>query len=245
MQKRIGSMVRIVEDDMLNIEENSIDSALLEKISNTKVIPADIAWSDLGSFDSIYNEFKKDKDNNAISKDILSINSHNNLIMSSGRMIATIDIDDLIIVDTDDALLVTKKGSSQNVKMVIAELKKRDSDLHTQHSTVHRPWGSYSVLLESNLYKIKKIVVKPGSKLSLQKHMHRSEHWIITSGTALVTIDAKTILLETNKSTYIPIGSVHRLENPGLIPLVIVEAQVGEYLKEDDIIRLEDDYCRE
>lgn len=242
--KKDGSMIRIAEDDMLDIEETSIDSALLEKTSNAKAIPMDIEWSDLGSFDSIYNEFKKDKNNNAVSKDILSINSSNNLVMSSGRMIATIDIEDLIIVDTDDALLVAKKGSSQNVKMVVDELKKRNSELHTQHLTVHRPWGSYSVLLESNLYKIKKIFVKPGSKLSLQKHFHRSEHWIVTSGTALVTVDNTTALLKTNESTYIPIGSVHRLENPGLIPLVLIEAQVGEYLKEDDIVRLEDDYCR-
>lgn len=239
-----GSMVRITENDMLNIEENSIDFALLEKTSKTKVIPVDIEWSDLGSFDSIYNEFKKDKNNNAVSKDTLNINSKNNLIISSGRMVATIDIEDLIIVDTDDALLIAKKGSSQNVKMVVDELKKRNSELHSQHLTVHRPWGSYSVLLESSLYKIKKIVVKPGGKLSLQKHFHRSEHWIVTSGTALVTVDDKTVLLKTNESTYIPIGSVHRLENPGLIPLVLIEAQVGEYLKEDDIVRLEDDYHR-
>ncbi len=247
--KKEGSTVRILESDMFNIEENSLDFALLEKTSKVKVIPADIEWSDMGSFDSICNEFKKDENNNAVLnnavlKDVLNINSKNNLIMSSGRMVATIDIEDLIIVDTDDALLVAKKGSSQNVKKVVDELRKRNSELHAQHLTVHRPWGSYTVLLESNLYKIKKIMVKSKAKLSLQKHFHRSEHWIVTSGTALVTIGDKTVLLKANESTYIPIGSVHRLENPGLIPLVLIEAQVGEYLKEDDIVRFEDDYHR-
>ncbi len=242
--KKEGSIVRISERDMSNIEDNSLDFALLEKTSKVKVIPADIEWSDMGSFDSIYNEFKKDENSNAILKDALSINAKNNLIISSGRMVAAIDIEDLIIVDTDDAILIAKRGSSQNVKWVVDELRKRNSELHAQHLTVHRPWGSYTVLLESNLYKIKKIIVKSKAKLSLQKHFHRSEHWIVTSGTALVTVDDKTVLLKANESTYIPIGSVHRLENPGLIPLVIIEAQVGEYLKEDDIVRFEDDYDR-
>ncbi|MCL4321819.1 MAG: mannose-1-phosphate guanylyltransferase/mannose-6-phosphate isomerase [Deltaproteobacteria bacterium] len=242
--KKDGSMLRILENDMLNIEENSIDFALLEKTPMVKAILADIEWSDLGSFDSLYDEFKKDENNNAVLKDALNINSKNNLIMSSSRMVATIDIEDLIVIDTDDALLIAKRGSSQNVKKVVEELKKSNSELHAQHMTVHRPWGSYTVLLESSLYKIKKIVVKPGAKLSLQKHFHRSEHWIVTSGTALITVDDKTVLLKANESTYIPIGSIHRLENPGLIPLVLIEAQVGEYLKEDDIVRLEDDYHR-
>ncbi len=240
------STVRVEEDDMSNIEENSIDFALLEKTGVVKVIYSDIDWSDLGNFDSIYNELEKDENNNAVTaaEDILSINSKNNLIMSDGRMVATVDIEDLIVINTDDALLISKRGSSQNVKKIVDELKKRNSELRTHHSTVYRPWGSYTVLLESNSYKIKKITVKPSAKLSLQKHFHRSEHWIVTSGTALVRVDDKEIFLKLNESTYIPIGSVHRLENPGLIPLIIIEAQVGEYLKEDDIVRLEDDYDR-
>ena len=159
-------------------------------------------------------------------------------------MIAVIDIDDLIVVNTDDAILISKKGFSQNVKKVVDELKNRNSELHTHHLTVHRPWSSYTVLFESPLYKLKKISVKPSAKLSLQKHFHRSEHWIVTSGTALVTVGDKETLLRANESTYIPVGFVHRLENPGLIPLVIIEAQVGEYLKEDDIVRFEDIYNR-
>ncbi|MCL4546309.1 MAG: cupin domain-containing protein, partial [Deltaproteobacteria bacterium] len=174
----------------------------------------------------------------------INVNSKKNLILSSGRTIAVVDIEDLIIVDTDDALLISKRGSSQNVKKVVEKLKELNSELHFQHLTVHRPWGSYTILLDSPAYKIKKILVKPKAKLSLQKHYHRSEHWIVTSGTALVTVDDKKILLKSNESTYIPIGSLHRLENPGLIPLVLIEAQVGEYLKEDDIVRIEDSYNR-
>ncbi len=241
-----GFMIRVKEEDMLKIEENSIDFALLEKTKSVRVIESDFDWSDLGNFDSIYGELEKDENNNAVNtkEDIVGINSKNNLIMSGGKMIAAIDVEDMIIINTDDAILISKKGSSQNVKKVVDELKKRNSELHTHHLTVHRPWGSYSVLLESALYKLKKITVKPGAKLSLQKHFHRSEHWIVTSGTALVTVGDKETLLRANESTYIPMGFVHRLENPGLIPLVIIEAQVGEYLKEDDIVRLEDDYNR-
>ena len=241
-----GFMIRIKEDDMLKIEENSIDFALLENTKSVRVIESDFDWSDLGNFDSIYNELEKDENNNAVNtkEDIVGINSKNNLIMSGGKMIAAIDVEDMIIINTDDAVLISKKGSSQNVKKVVDELKKRNSELHTHHLTVHRPWGSYSVLLESALYKLKKISVKPGAKLSLQKHFHRSEHWIVTSGTALVTVGDKETLLRANESTYIPMGFVHRLENPGLIPLIIIEAQVGEYLKEDDIVRIEDDYNR-
>ena len=241
-----GGMIRVKEADMLKIEENSIDFALLEKTKSVKVVESDIYWSDLGNFDSIYNELEKDENNNAVSskEDIVGINSKNNLIMSGGKMIAAIDIEDLIVVNTDDAILISKKGSSQNVKKVVDELKNRNSELHTHHLTVHRPWGSYTVLLESALYKLKKISVKPSAKLSLQKHFHRSEHWIVTSGTALVTVGDKETLLRANESTYIPVGFVHRLENPGLIPLVIIEAQVGEYLKEDDIVRFEDIYNR-
>ncbi len=243
-----GRMIRVREADMLKIEENSIDFALLEKTKLVKVMQLgiDIGWSDLGNFDSIYNALEKDENNNAVNskEDMIGFNSKNNLIMSGGKMIAAIDIEDLIIINTDDAILISKKGSSQNVKKVVDELKKRNSELHTYHLTVYRPWGSYTVLLESTFYKLKKITVKPGAKLSLQKHFHRSEHWIITSGTALVTVGDKEMLLRTNESTYIPMGFVHRLENPGSIPLTIIEAQVGEYLKEDDIVRIDDDYNR-
>ena len=196
------------------------------------------------SFDSLYAELEKDKDGNTISNAI-SIDSKNNLILSSERQIAAIGLEGMVIVDTPDALLVAKQGSGQQVKEVVSKLKERGSELHNIHLTVHRPWGTYTILEEQKNYKIKRIVVKSGKKLSLQKHLHRSEHWIVVSGTAKVTVGSESFLVRQNESTYIPMGEVHRLENEGRIDLVIIEAQVGEYLGEDDIIRLEDDFRRD
>ena len=175
----------------------------------------------------------------------ISIDSKNNLLISSGRQISTIDVEDLIIVDTPDALLVCKKGSGQKVKEVVKKLKENNSDLHNIHLTSHRPWGNFTVLEENHKYKIKRINVKPGKKLSLQKHFHRNEHWVVVSGTAKVTNGDDVFLVRANESTYIPMGCLHRLENPGKIDLVLIEAQVGEYLGEDDIVRIEDDYHRD
>jgi len=159
-------------------------------------------------------------------------------------MVTLAGVDDLIVVDTPDALLVTKRGNSQKIKEIVAELKGRETELCHIHLTAHRPWGTYTVLEESESYKIKRIVVKPGKRLSLQKHYHRSEHWIVVSGTAIVTLGDREITLKPNESTYIPIGETHRLENPGKIDVVLIEAQVGSYLGEDDIVRLKDDYER-
>ena len=159
-------------------------------------------------------------------------------------MIGAIDVEDLMIIDTADALLISKKGSGQKVKDIVSVLKSKNSELADTHLTVHRPWGNYTLLEENRFYKIKKIIVKPQKRLSLQKHLHRSEHWIVVSGTALVTIGDKEFILRPNESTYIRIGELHRLENPGKIDLVIIEAQVGEYVGENDIIRVEDDFKR-
>ena len=167
----------------------------------------------------------------------------NNLIYGVERKIATVDIDDLIIIDTGDALLVSKKGSSQKVKKVVAEIRK-NTDLHHIHLTAHRPWGTYTVLENNPKYKIKRIVVEAGKRLSLQKHFHRNEHWIVVSGTATVTVEDKTFMLRANESTYIKMGDTHRLSNEGKIPVVMIEAQIGEYLGEDDILRIEDDFQR-
>lgn len=172
------------------------------------------------------------------------MNSKDNFVYSSDRMITLADVDDLIVVDTPDALLVSRKGSSQKIKDIVQELKGRESELHHIHLTAHRPWGTYTILEESQNYKIKRIVVKPGKRLSLQKHYHRSEHWIVVSGTAVVTIGDKETLVKANESTYIPMGKLHRLENPGKIDVVLIEAQVGDYLGEDDIVRVEDDFKR-
>ncbi len=235
--------IRIKREDMLNIPEDSIDYAVMEKSDKVKVIPSDIDWSDLGSFDSLYEELPKDKDGNTQNDNHVGIDSKNNLIYGGERKIATVDIEDLIIVDTGDALLVSKKGSSQKVKQVVKQIQ-QDTDLHNIHLTAHRPWGTYTVLEEGENYKIKRIVVKAGKRLSLQKHMHRNEHWIVVSGTATVNVSNDTFTLRENESTYIKMGELHRLENQGKIPVVLIEVQVGNYLGEDDIIRIDDDYNR-
>ena len=236
-------IVRIKYDDMINIPEDSIDYAVMEKSEKVKVIPSDISWSDVGSFDALYEELPKDKNGNTINPNYIGIDSKNNFIYGNNRAIATVDIEDCIIVDTGDALLISKKGSSQKVKQVVNEIKKT-TQLHNIHLTSYRPWGTYTVLEESNGYKIKRIEVKPGSRLSLQKHFHRNEHWIVVSGTATVTVGDETRLVRPNESTYIKMGEVHRLENQGKIPVVLIEAQVGEYTGEDDIVRIEDDFKR-
>ena len=194
-------------------------------------------------FDALFEELPKDNNNNTINAKHISIDSKNNLVHGQDKYIATIDVEDLIIVDTGDALLVSKKGSSQKVKKVVAELKKT-TELHNIHLTGYRPWGTYTVLEDTPGYKIKRIEVKPGKRLSLQKHYHRNEHWIVVSGTATVTVGEKVTLIRPNESTYIKMGEIHRLENQGKIPVILIEAQVGEYTGEDDIVRVEDDFKR-
>lgn len=239
------SQYKIRLEDMNAIPEDSIDYAVMEKSDCVKVIPSDIAWSDLGSFDALYDELPKDSDGNTASDKHISIDSRNNLILSDGRQIATVDVEDMIIVDTGDALLISKKGSSQKVKNVVSELKKRGSELSNIHLTAHRPWGTYTVLEDTPGYKIKRIMVKPGKRLSLQKHFHRNEHWIVVSGTATVTVGEETLIVRPNESTYIKMGEIHRLANDGKIPVILIEAQVGEYTGEDDIVRIDDDFKRE
>ena len=239
-----NDLIRIKHEDMLVIPEDSIDYAVMEKSSIVKVIPSDFKWSDVGSFDSLYEELPKDIYNNTINENSILINSKNNFIYGNERIIATVDIENLIIVDTGDALLISKKSSSQKVKQIVTELKKRNLELHNVHLLSNRPWGSYTVLEDSNGFKIKKIVVKSGKRLSLQKHFHRSEHWIVVSGTATVTNNEKHFIVRANESTYIKMGDFHRLSNEGKIDLVVVEVQVGEYTGEDDIIRIEDDFKR-
>lgn len=240
----IDEMIRIKHEDMANIPEDSIDYAVMEKSSIVKVIPSDIKWSDVGSFDALYEELPKDENGNTKNDKYISVNSTNNLIYGSDRVISTVDIHDCIIVDTGDALLISKKGSSQKVKKIVAEVKKT-TQLHNIHLTGYRPWGSFTVLEDTPGYKIKRIEVKPGKRLSLQKHYHRNEHWVVVSGTATVTVGKDTKLVRPNESTYIKMGEIHRLANDGKIPVILIEAQVGEYTGEDDIVRIEDDYKRE
>jgi mannose-1-phosphate guanylyltransferase len=243
-KKTDDEMIRIDHEAMMSIPEDSIDYAVMEKSDKVKVVASDIDWSDLGSFDALYDELPKDENGNTQNENHISVDSRNNLVYGKDRKIATVDVEDLIIVDTGDALLVSKKGSSQKVKAVVNELKK-DTQLHNIHLTGYRPWGTYTVLEDTDGYKIKRIEVKPGKRLSLQKHYHRNEHWIVVSGTATVTVGDKVELIRPNESTYIKMGEVHRLENQGKIPVVLIEAQVGEYTGEDDIIRLEDDFKRQ
>ncbi|MFT5662560.1 MAG: mannose-1-phosphate guanylyltransferase [Sulfurimonas sp.] len=234
----------VLAKSVIDIESVSIDNALMEKLHNNfKVVPLVTKWNDMGSFDSL-DEICQDSFLETNNQDLISIESHNNCVVSSTRMIATLNVDNLIIVDTPDALLITTKGNSQGVKKVVNELHKRKSDLLTTPATVTRPWGTYTVLENTTAYKTKKIVVNPGKRLSLQSHFHRNEHWIIVSGTARVTVGEEIKLLKANESTYIPAGEKHRLENPGRIKLVMIEAQIGEYLEEDDIVRYEDDFNR-
>lgn len=236
--------IRLQMDDMKSIRSESIDYAVMEKSKKVNVIPSDIGWSDLGSFDSLYETLPKDKDGNTDSKNTIHIGSKNNLIIADDRLISTIDVEDLMIVDTRDALVIAKKGSTQKVKELVAEIKKRNPEMANVHTTAHRPWGTYTILEENTGYKVKQITVRPGAKLSLQYHHHRSEHWIVVSGIATVTVDDKTVDLKQNESTYIPKESKHRLANNTAEDLILIEAQVGTYLGEDDIVRLQDDYKR-
>ncbi|MBU3014234.1 mannose-1-phosphate guanylyltransferase/mannose-6-phosphate isomerase [Poseidonibacter lekithochrous] len=240
-----SDLIRISHQDMDLIPEDSIDYAVMEQSKKVKVVYSDISWNDLGSFDALSQEFEKDENGNSIDDNIITINSKNNFIHTSDRMITLADIDDLTIVDTPDALLITKKGSSQKIKDIVKELKGRDTELHNIHLTAHRPWGTYTILEDTPGYKIKRIEVKPGKRLSLQKHFHRNEHWIVVSGTATVTVGEERRLVRPNESTYIKMGEIHRLENEGKIPVILIEAQVGEYTGEDDILRIEDDFERE
>lgn len=237
-------VIRVSLEAMEAIPSDSIDYAVMEKSSLVAVVRSEFEWNDLGSFDSLEAIEKKDENLNTCDEYLLSINAKNNFVSTNKRLMALLDVDDLIVVDTEDALLITKKGSSQQIKSIVERLKEQNSPLIDNSPKVHRPWGSYHILEETEGYKLKTLVVKPGKRLSLQKHFHRSEHWTVLSGTATVTIDEKSFLVRPNESTYIPMGSKHRLANEGKIDLTLIEAQVGEYTGEDDIVRFDDDFDR-
>ena len=226
------------------IKPISIDYGILEKSKKVAVIPADIDWCDVGSWSSLDEVVEKDKDGNIKMGNVIDIGSGNSILYGGKRVLATIGLKDLVVVDTDDATLVCKKTDAQKVGKIVDELKRRGSEVHLTHRTVHRPWGAYTVLETGDRFKIKRIEVKPKAKLSLQMHHHRSEHWVVVSGTARVTNGDKVYNVHINESTYIPPSTRHRLENPGIVPLHIIEVQSGEYLEEDDIVRIDDDYER-
>ena len=238
-----------VEEAYNRVPEISIDYGVMEKTDKAAVVPLNTRWSDLGSFDAIYDVLDKDSDGNAVRINgrngyHIGVSSKNNLIMTE-RLTATVGVEDLIIIDTGDALLVAKKGESQKVKEVYKALKELGDERVIVHRTAYRPWGSYTVLEEGDRYKIKRLTVLPGKKLSLQMHYHRSEHWVVVRGTAKVIVGEKEILLRPGESTFIPAGVIHRLENPGKVVLEVIETQIGEYLGEDDIVRFEDDFGRQ
>jgi mannose-1-phosphate guanylyltransferase/mannose-6-phosphate isomerase len=222
----------------------SIDHGVLEKAGNLFVVPADIGWSDVGSWDAVYEIAEKTPEGNATRGNVVAIDCKNTLVRGGKRLIAAVGVENITIIETPDAILVAKHGEAQKVKDVVAQLQARGGTEHLEHTTVHRPWGSYTVLEEGPRFKIKRIEVSPGARLSLQSHKHRSEHWVVVSGQATVTNGENIITLNPNESTFIPIGIKHRLENLGKIPVQIIEVQVGEYVGEDDITRYSDQYGR-
>ncbi len=222
----------------------SIDYAIAEKSDKMAFAPMeDIYWSDIGSFDAIF-DLLKDDDGNAIYGNVKSADCRDTMLLGGKRLIVGMGLENIMVVDTPDALLVTQRGESQKVKEIVNELKAEHRPEADENLTMYRPWGSYTVLIEGDGYKVKKIVVNPGARLSLQMHYHRSEHWTVISGTGKVTLDDREIIFRENESTFIPIGTRHRLENPGMIPLEVIEVQCGKYLGEDDIVRFDDDYDR-
>lgn len=228
------------------LEDISIDYAIMEKSDAVSVVPCDIGWSDVGSWDSISALTKTDAHGNQIEAHVVMENTHNCFIKSedTDRLISTVGLDNLIIVDTPDALLISDRNQVQDVKKIVSQLKKLNNDTYKIHRTVARPWGTYTVLETGDGFKIKRIVVKPSGSLSLQMHHHRSEHWIVVSGVAKVVNGDQEILIHPNQSTYIPAGQTHRLTNPGVLDCVMIEVQVGSYLGEDDIVRFTDIYGR-
>ncbi len=222
----------------------SIDYGVMEKAPMVAVMPADIGWSDVGSWRALDDISEKDEAGNIITGNVIDIGSRNSILYAGKRLIASVGLENVVVVDTPDATLICNKNDAQDVRKVVSKLREKGAEELIEHVTVHRPWGSYTLLEVGNRYKIKRIVVKPGAKLSRQLHHHRSEHWVVVSGTAMVTVGDKTFNLHPNESTYVPISVSHRLENPGKVPLQLIEVQSGDYIEEDDIVRFEDEYGR-
>lgn len=242
------SFVRPDKSAFQVIPSESIDYAVMEHCSGgafpIKMVALDAGWSDLGSWDAVWNVLPKDEQGNAHVGDVLTVDSRNTLVHASSRLVSLVGVESLIVVETPDAVMVAEKSCSQYVKHIVQQLQESQREEHALHRKVHRPWGWYDSTDESDRFKVKRIQVKPGASLSLQKHYHRSEHWIVVKGTAEITNGNKIFTLTENQSTYIPPGDVHRLTNPGSIPLEIIEVQSGSYLGEDDIVRFEDSYGR-
>ena len=238
------TFVRVGEAAFANCPEESIDYAVMEKTTDAAVVPLDAGWSDIGSWSALWNIGEKDSEGNVCKGDVLAVNTRNSLIHAEHKLVATLGVKDLVVIETKDAVLVAHKNSVQDVKKIVEAIKNDGRHEHMNHREVYRPWGVYDSIDKGKRYQVKRITVKPGAKLSVQMHHHRAEHWIVVSGTAQVTIGENEFLVTENQSTYIPVGQVHCLENPGVIPLELIEVQSGSYLGEDDIVRLEDQYGR-
>ena len=245
-----GQFLRLDAAAFAACPSDSIDYAVMERLAREPdtppgvVIPLDVGWSDVGAWSALWEVREQDSSGNVLDGDAFVHDARNNLLIAHHRMVAAVGVDDLIVVETPDAVLVARKDRAQDVKAVTQFLQKEERNELRHHQRVHRPWGSYESIGHGGRYQVKRLSVKPGESLSLQMHHHRAEHWVVVSGTARVTCDDKSFLLSENQSTYIPIGTHHRLENPGTIPLEIIEVQSGSYLGEDDIVRFEDVYNR-
>ena len=241
--RRDGDFVRLAADAFAATPAESIDYAVMERTDAAMVLPVDIGWNDVGSWSALWDVAERDAAGNAHHGDVIAVDSRNSYAWSR-RLVALVGVDDIVVVETDDAVLVARKDKVQQVKDVVAQLKQEQRSQAALHREVHRPWGSYDSIDTGPRFQVKRIKVKPGAQLSLQSHTQRAEHWIVVSGTARVTRDHDVFELHANQSTYIPIGAKHRLENPGSEVLELIEVQSGDYLGEDDIVRYEDVYGR-
>lgn len=236
--------IRIDHDQFKNCRSESIDYAVMEKTSNAVVVELDAGWSDIGSWSALWEVSEQDHQGNVYQGDVISNKSSENYCYSEKRLVSLLGVNNMVIIDTQDAILIAAKDQVQEVKAIVDDLKSQDRGEISSHREVYRPWGKYDCIDQSERYQVKRITVKPGQKLSTQMHHHRAEHWIVVSGTAKVSKGAETFLLTENQSVYIPVGEVHALENPGKLPLELIEVQSGSYLGEDDIIRFDDIYGR-
>jgi mannose-1-phosphate guanylyltransferase/mannose-6-phosphate isomerase len=247
-RKTDGAFVRPGRAEFEAIPSDSVDYSVMEYCPGSafpiQMVLLDAGWNDLGAWDAVWQVLQKDSQGNAHVGDVMQTDSNNTLVHASSRLVALVGVNDLVVVETADAVLVASKSRSQDVKHIVNQLSTQKREEHTLHRKVHRPWGWYDSIDEGGRFKVKRIQVKPKASLSLQKHHHRAEHWIVVTGTAEITNGDKVLTLTENQSTYIPLGAVHRLVNPGSIPLEIIEVQSGSYLGEDDIVRFEDTYGR-
>jgi mannose-1-phosphate guanylyltransferase/mannose-6-phosphate isomerase len=243
-----AAFVRPGKAEFAAIPNESVDYAVMERCPGSNLpicmAPLDAGWSDLGAWDAVWSVLPKDDEGNAHVGDVLTTESRHTLVHATSRLVALVGVQNLVVVETPDAVLVADRSRSQDVKHIVNALQQQKREEHTLHRKVHRPWGWYDSIDEGGRFKVKRIQVNPGARLSLQKHHHRAEHWVVVSGTAEITNGDKVLLLTENQSTYIPLGVVHRLANPGTIPLEIIEVQSGSFLGEDDIVRFEDHYGR-